>query len=168
VLLLVLLGANAVADALPSTRGQIGAALVAGIVAAAVTSLWEINHVLVANPAHQITDEPMPSALLRKAHDVLTGERAVVLFRYAPNHNWKAEPVYNSDVTWPDDAEVVRAHDLGPRDAEIVKYYAQRQPDRTFFVWDLGKDELRRIGTAADLWNAVQRGKDLDLLLHPK
>ncbi|HXE53392.1 MAG TPA: glycosyltransferase family 39 protein [Tepidisphaeraceae bacterium] len=168
VLLLVLLGANAVADALPSTRGQIGAALVAGIVAAAVTSLWEINHVLVANPAHQITDEPMPSALLRKAHDVLTGERAVVLFRYAPNHNWKAEPVYNSDVTWPDDAEVVRAHDLGARDVEIVKYYAQRQPDRTFFVWDLGKDELRRIGTAADLWNAVQRGKDLDLLLHPK
>ena len=33
---------------------------------------------------------------------------AVVLFRYAPGEKLYEEPVYNSDVIWPDDRLVIR------------------------------------------------------------
>jgi len=163
----VLLGFDAATRAWPRHQSRITGVATALVVAASLTSLWEINHLIVRDPSKQVSDEPLPSALLRKAHELLRGERAVVLFRYSPKQNWKAEPVYNSEVVWPDDAEVVRAHDLGARDSEIVDYYAQTQPDRVFFVWDLGKDELRRIGTAASLREAERRGENIDRLLHP-
>lgn len=168
IILSVLLGMESVVRAWPKYRPQVAAALTAIIVVASVTALWEINHLIVRDPAKQITDEPLPSPLLRKAHEVLNGERAVVLFRWSSGHNWKAEPVYNLDAIWPDDEEVIRAHDLGPRDSEIVDYYAARDPQRVFFVWDLGKDELRRIATAGELREAERQGKDLDALLHPR
>jgi hypothetical protein len=62
---------------------------------------------------------------------------AVVLIRYHPGDDFFREPVYNWDVPWPDDAPVIRAHDLGPaRDGEIFEYYARRQPDRNFYLFD--------------------------------
>jgi hypothetical protein len=29
---------------------------------------------------------------------------------------------------WPDDAPIIRAHDLGERNAELFRYYAARKP----------------------------------------
>lgn len=61
---------------------------------------------------------------------------AVVLFRYRPADNPVEDPVYNDDVTYPDDAPVIRAHDLGARNIEIARYYAVRQPQRKFYLLD--------------------------------
>src|SRR5690606_16995773 len=55
---------------------------------------------------------------------------AVVLFRWSPRVNPHIEPVYNTDVAWPDEAEVIRAHDLGDKNAELIAYYAERQGGR--------------------------------------
>lgn len=161
----LLLSVEILARTFPRYRGQIRAVLTGLIVAAAVTGLWEINHFLVADPQYRVSDEPLPSPLLRKSHD-LHGQRAVVLFKWDPMRNWKEEPVCNSDVAWPDDAEVVRAHDRGPRDAEIIDYYAKVQPDRAFFLWDQKADKLGRLGTAADLHHALQAGQKLETLMH--
>jgi hypothetical protein len=77
---------------------------------------------------------------------------AVVLFRYAPTQSIEEEPVYNPDVAWPDDAPIIRAHDLGPdRNNEIYQYYAQRQPQRAFYIYDRGDDSIKFLGTARDL-----------------
>ena len=84
---------------------------------------------------------------------------AVVLFKYDPRDPI-GEPVYNTDAAWPDDARVVRAHDLGFRNIEIFRYYAARQPDRMFYRYVPAYDEGNRewlpgalvpIGKASDL-----------------
>jgi hypothetical protein len=67
-----------------------------------------------------------------------------------------AEPVYNVDVAWPDDARVIRAHDLGPeRDRALFAYYARVSPDRAVYVYDrakgFGPDALTYLGTAKEL-----------------
>lgn len=163
VLLLLLLGLNVLSRAWP----RLEPFLVVVVVATALTSLWEINHLLVRDPQKQVVDEALPSEMLRKVHD-LYGERAVVLFRWSPGQNWKAEPVYNSEVAWPDEAEVIKAHDLGQRDVEIINYYAKLQPDRVFFVWEQKGNEmsLRRIASAAALANALREGRTVQQLLH--
>ena len=83
---------------------------------------------------------------------------AVVLFRFDPTVcTFYNEPVYNADTAWPDDARVVHARDLGmPRDFTLVEYYAQRQPDRVFYIYDRGatsrgENPLRPMGTARQL-----------------
>ena len=171
VLLCILLGVQTVARAWPRYTGALTAALTCGIVAAAVTGTWEVNHLIVTGKRQQVTDEPLPSSYLREIHDRIQGRRAVVLFQYSPGDNWKEEPVYNSDVAWPDNAEVVRAHDLGPRDQEIVEYYARRQPDRMFFTVRRDPRSAQRqitpIATADQLSQARKQGKDLNALLHP-
>ncbi|HWE93536.1 MAG TPA: hypothetical protein VG269_06125 [Tepidisphaeraceae bacterium] len=61
---------------------------------------------------------------------------AVVLFRFRPTDNPVEEPAYTDDVAWPDDSPVIRAHDLGPRNIEIARYYARLQPERHFYLLD--------------------------------
>jgi hypothetical protein len=63
---------------------------------------------------------------------------AVVLFRFDPGVNsYDDDPVYNDQTAWPDDSLVVRARDLGSeRNGAIVRYYAQRQPEREFYIYD--------------------------------
>jgi hypothetical protein len=166
VILCLLLSIETLARAFPTYRTPITSALTALLIASTLTGLWEINHLLVANPQYQVSDEPLRSALLQKSHD-LHGQRAVVLYKWDSTRNWKEEPVCNSDVAWPDDAEVVRAHDLGPRDVEIINYYAGLQPDRMFFLWDEKADTLTKLGSAADLRQALLSGQNLETLLHP-
>ena len=76
---------------------------------------------------------------------------AVVLFRFSPHASEHFEPVYNIDVAWPDDAPIVRAHDLGERNIEIFRYYAARQPNREFYRFDLSDYTLRDLGSAKNL-----------------
>jgi hypothetical protein len=81
-----------------------------------------------------------------------------VLFRFAPGDNVIEEPVYNNAAAWPDDQDIVRAHDLGARNIEIVRYYAERQPDRTFYRFDRAARTLTPLGTAPTLlreWRAA-------------
>jgi hypothetical protein len=79
---------------------------------------------------------------------------AVVLFKFDPtrvNGKLDEEPVYNADVAWPDDAVVIRAHDLGARNHEIFEYYAQRQPDRFFYRFDEASGRMVPLGYAKTL-----------------
>jgi hypothetical protein len=143
-------------NALPRFRATIVAGATMLIVATCVTSLWEINR-WIAPPGKQIEDETFRSALLREvnvdlpqASDLI--KPAVVLFRYHAGDNYFEEPVYNTDVAWPDDAPIIRAHDLGPqRDREIVDYYATKKPVREFYLFDAkGRNTVEDLGPSDD------------------
>jgi len=45
-------------------------------------------------------------------------------------------------VASPDDAPIIKALDLGPRNRELFDYYRSRQPDRTYFLYDFADDTL--------------------------
>ena len=77
---------------------------------------------------------------------------AVVLFAYDPARNPNDEPVYNPTVAWPDDADVVRAHDLGPAaDAALFRYYAAHGPPRFAYRYDEATRTLTPLGPVAAL-----------------
>ncbi len=94
---------------------------------------------------------------------------ALVLFKYRPGASIYTEPVYNESVAWPDDAEIVRAQDLGPkRDREIVDYYARIQPERHVYILDRGNLDLRYYGTAGELARRFESSGSPALRATPK
>ena len=136
-----LLSVGVIGQALPhALRPSAGAALTVLIAVACLTSFWEINR-LIAPTGKQVDDETIRSPILRQINDIPYAsdlqKPAVFLFRYHKGDNFFEEPVYNTDVAWPDDAEIIRAHDLSPqRDRQIVEYYAGRTPVRHFYLFD--------------------------------
>jgi hypothetical protein len=101
---------------------------------------------------------------------------AVVMFHF----NWNtpvnghrvtndpsAEPVFNSTVAGPDDAAIIRAHDLNPDvssigkpgdlDLPLYEYYARIDPNRVFYLYDRGGlTKLHRLGTAPEMARAAR------------
>jgi hypothetical protein len=72
---------------------------------------------------------------------------AVVLFQYVPGKSdIHEEPVFNIDTPWPDDAEVIRAQDLGPENHRIFEYYANRY----FYRYNRSTGELSDVGWGKD------------------
>jgi hypothetical protein len=172
VILAILLGGRELARAWPRYERLIFAAFTMIVVEISLTSLWELNHVIVAFDKsiaqalhlplpgdHSISDETFRSPMLRLVNEFLPQKvhlPAVVLFPYHAGGNFFAEPVYNTDVAWPDDAPIIRAHDLGARNHEIFAYYAKVSPQRTFYIFDFEllkqqQDPLIELGTAAHL-----------------
>jgi hypothetical protein len=159
VALSALLGLYALADAWPRWRAHIMTAGVLVIVVACVTSTYELNPVVTALDSkesrhlHAIDDETFRSPLLRFAREAeeRVEKPAVILFRYSTGVNVIEEPVYNTGVAWPDDAPVIRAHDLGERNREIFSYYAERQPERMFYRLDRATGMLTPLGRARQL-----------------
>jgi hypothetical protein len=102
------------------------------------------------------------TAMLHEQLHAAVGDGAVVLIRYQAGDNPVEDPVYNDDVVWPDDAPVIRAHDLGPRDIEIARYYAKYQPSRRFFLLDRRENDgratllLHPLGTAAEFARSIK------------
>jgi hypothetical protein len=82
---------------------------------------------------------------------------AIVLFTFNPEtDDTHAEPVYNTETANPDDALIIRAHDLGPaRNQELFRYYANKSPDRAVYRYDLSKhgtrEALTYLGTSREL-----------------
>jgi hypothetical protein len=76
---------------------------------------------------------------------------ALVFFPHDPDGDFDDEPVYNIETPWPDDARVVRAHDLGDRNIDLVRYYAERQPPRHVYVYLRGPRERHELGAAKEL-----------------
>lgn len=155
--LFAVLGARAVEGALaaPTHRRFAATFLTTALVLLAVGSLPQLNS--------RITDEPYRTPLLDYTQKALAqiDPPAVVLFRFTPGQNVHEEPVYNLDVTWPDDAPIIRAHDLGPRDGQLLRYYAMRQPKRVYWLFD------RRDGHVYELGDAAQAAKALHVSLGP-
>jgi len=87
----------------------------------------------------------------------LVSTPALVLYHYEPGVyasglvNFHDEPVYNVDVAWPDDAPIIRAHDLGARDPQIIDYYAQIQPDRNVYLVNRADLKVIYLGMAGDV-----------------
>lgn len=157
VLLLVVLGGRAVEAAWPRARRFLAPAFAVGVVVLGVTMLPELNPLWGKRYATADETFPLP-ARLRKLHDVEPNlAPAVILFQYTrPDQDvmqWiNFEPVYNTDAAWPDDAPVVRAHDLGPeRNRELFDYYARIQPDRPVYRWDLLTGKVDDLGTVREL-----------------
>lgn len=146
VILLLLLGMRAIEMAWPIRRQLLATAMLLAVLVLCLTSLPEFNR--------EADDETFHSQVLWFVNEQLPKEvkqPAVVLFRFDPSNSLTEEPVYNTDVAWPDDAPVVRAHDLGGRNMEIFRYYAQRQPQRMFYRFDRKTKLLEPLGMADDL-----------------
>lgn len=63
----------------------------------------------------------------------------------------EAEAVYNLGVITPDRAQVIRAHDLGVRNIDLIEYYAQRDPQRRVYHYHRRTRKLTDLGTAAEI-----------------
>lgn len=146
VILWVLLGKHIVETAWPRIRHVTGTFLALAIVVLSCSELAEFNRLVLDEPF-----DPQGLRNIRAAIANLEHKPAVVLFRYDPRLPGDEEPVYNMETAWPDDAQVIRAHDLGEQNIEIFRYYARRQPDRAFYLYDRGDDTIEYIGTARDL-----------------
>jgi hypothetical protein len=150
---LVAAGAHVAATAPASARlrKMAASALTLGVVVLCVRSLPEFKTENESPPNGRALDEAYDFPTVSLAEGPLRQEiktPAVLLFRYHPGLSPHDEPVYNSDVAWPDDAPIVRAHDLGPRNAELFRYFGSRQPARRFYLFDRGDNTLYDLGTA--------------------
>ena len=135
-------------ETFPRYRSAVRAASAAAVVSLSLSSLHELNR--------SIDDETFHSPMLRFVNEQLpylpdVQKPAVVLFRYAPGDDPTREPVYNFTTAWPDDAKIIRAHDLGNRNREILQYYARLQPERTFYRFDRKTSILTPLGPAKAL-----------------
>ena len=139
-ILLVLLSGEVLRKRFPATA----AAFALAIAALAIGSLPELH----ADPDfhdHFIQTPYLGDINAKLAH--LDHTPAVVLFRYESGKtDVHEEPVFNIDTAWPDDAPVIRAHDLGPENHRIFEYYAQHGPPRFFYRYDRTTTELTPLG----------------------
>jgi hypothetical protein len=90
---------------------------------------------------------------VRRVNEMLANlptKPAVVLFPDDPRPGGHAAPVYNADVAWPDEAVVIRAHDLGERNGELFGYYGKIQPQRAIYRYDPAADKAEYLGTARE------------------
>jgi len=146
VLMLVALGGRQLATAAGRFAPQAGAAVTLVLLATAVVCLPEIGG---------MNDEPRVSATMQafNRQERRMTKPALVFFRSLPDNEsaWRHEQVYNVEGAPIDASPVIRARDLGPRDIELVRYYADRQPNRTVFVFHQEAGQLQRIGTAAEI-----------------
>ena len=162
VILLVLGGYHVLADW--SRRAAVPVAML--IIAVSFTGLWEIKQ-LYPDPRLPTDGLAEGSAIAEFNRQIpsLVSKPAVVLLRTGPD--FFQEPVYNVDAPWPDDCPIIRAHDLGPRDVEIIRYYAARQPQRSFYVCDYYNLKIGLLGTAANLASRLDRGENINSILAP-
>ncbi len=158
VIMLSLLGADAAARLSTSRRASntVRVAMYAAILAIAVTSLFEVKWAMTSSsrPPTDGFQEGVPQQI-QTMIEMQVERPAVVLC--GPSPNLWTEMVYNTDVAWPDDAPIIRAHDLGARNDELIDYYGERQPNRTIyrFEWDHGS--LQRLGKAGEMREYMRR-----------
>lgn len=157
VILLALMGKVAVDRHWPwgMQRGKLFSCLV--IVGVAVLSLPELS---------RIHDEFFPAEQLAEINQQLKTipTRAVVLFTFDPMiENTFVEPCYNVDVAWPDDARIIRAHDLEDHNPQLYRYYAQTQPDRMVYRYIRSTRTLTFLGNVAELASHSEKLSDVRL-----
>jgi hypothetical protein len=152
--LVILAGWDALAAGVPRAAGD-SVRLVSGV---AVLALVAISTPQLERV--RMNDEWPQARVARECDDRLdavAGRPAIVLFRFDPaTANTQFEPVYNADVAWPDDARVIRAHDLGhAANARLFAYYPAREPGRRVYRYDRSAaaagNPLRYLGTAGEL-----------------
>jgi hypothetical protein len=141
----ILLGTNVLCSTWKSIRrfAEVGMTLLIAGSAIAALPQWTPT-----------SDDVFSADLLAAVNQQLAAlphQPAVVLFTYDPKRNTHEEPVYNADVAWPDNAEIIRAHDLANENQKIFNYYAQHQPKRFFYRFDERDRTIQPLGTAKEL-----------------
>ncbi|HYE18657.1 MAG TPA: hypothetical protein VEA69_09445 [Tepidisphaeraceae bacterium] len=175
VICLVLAGAHALCAALPG-RAVAGARALAALLIAAVTALslpqlehdWPDSSLRQGYAAddwgmmaagYRYVDTAVDAAVRR--HTGAAAGPALVFFRWHPDAMIHIEPVYNDGVAWPDDAPVLRAHDLGePANRRLLDYYLRHGQDRHVFVYDRDPartlEPIRYLGRASQIIGAAR------------
>jgi hypothetical protein len=150
-ILMTLLGIHALAGAHRGWHNAIWLVATLFILAVSLTRLPEFQK----TPAGDTILRPIEATRIDRQ---LTKVRppCVVLFRFALGCDALAEPVYNIDGAWPDDAPIIRAHDKGDAaNQRIFHYYAKRSPDRAIYLFDRAaaadENALHYLGTAREL-----------------
>jgi hypothetical protein len=167
-ILSIVLGIETLAGAWPRFANPIRSSLALGILTLTLLSTYETNRLTTqldtndtSRRLHSIDDETFRSATLRTLNTQLgdlVQTPAVVLFRYRTGDEVTQEPVYNNAAAWPDDEPIIRAHDLGDaRNVQIVRYYAEKQPERTFYRFDRASGQLTKLGDARSLLNQMTK-----------
>lgn len=160
VLLCVVLGVTTVASALGRYREVVYTGLAVAVVALSVAALPEFRRA-AAEDQEPYDDGSWPATTFN--YEELPGQAkapALVLYRFS-RKNVNDEPVYNIEAPWPDDARIIRAHDLGARDAEIIEYYGRVQPERNVYFVDRADLQVHSLGTARELAARLKEGKGL-------
>ena len=102
------------------------------------------------NPATEQYAAPTLQAVEHSLHSI--EGRALVFFRYRTGQNVHEEPVYNIEGAEIDAQRIVRAHDLGSSEnLKLIRYYADRQPDRRAYLFDRGSRTLTLLGPVTQL-----------------
>jgi hypothetical protein len=133
-ILAVLLGAHVLIEAFPRVRSWLITALTTIIVMLSLHAFPQFNRL--------VADDTLVFPILRFDHRLpsMVETPALVLYRYSAGDAADAEPVYNVDVAWPDDARIIRAQDRSPEmNQRLLRYYAQRQPERRVYRVDRGR-----------------------------
>jgi hypothetical protein len=151
-LVLVALGAQRLAAMWKEPVAHRKAELVvtAALIVVAVASLPELNPLVRDDRIFAPT-----GTILRQAIRERVQPPAIVLVHTDHAQNPHDEPVYNDGVAWPDDAPVIIAHDLGPRNLELIDYYERKDPGRRYYLFNRDRFSLQGPGTGADLARAV-------------
>jgi hypothetical protein len=151
VILLALAARSVLRETWPAAAGAINVTATLLLIALALTALPELNR--------SRRDQWFDAPLLRQVDRDLAAidkRPALVLFTFDPERPLHEEPVYNTATAWPDDAPVIRAHDLGDaRNADLIRYYAARWPGLAIYRYleadaAAGK-ALRYLGAAREL-----------------
>jgi hypothetical protein len=151
-ILMTLMGIHALASAHRGWQNAIWLIASLFILAVSLTRLPELEK----NPPGDAIFRPIEATRIDRQLAILRPP-CVVLFRFSPGCDALAEPVFNTDVAWPDDAPIIRAHDKGDAaDQRIFRYYAKRSPDLAFYSFDrvaatTDRDALHYLGTATEL-----------------
>ena len=143
----ILLGARAVEQTWPQWRNGWNSFIALAILGLTLASLPEI----IPGVRDQMSPTPILHEFNRAVRKLEHKPALVFVHQDGGNDDWSQEPVYNTDVAWPDDAAVVRAHDLGPRNIELIRYYAQRQPARAVYLFDKPTLKMIYLGMATEL-----------------
>jgi hypothetical protein len=141
----VVLGAQQLVESFPARKQAVSASVTASIFLLAILSLPELSG----------KDKSSSSGVMQKFNQLsATIHRpAVVFFRYPTGDPmaWRHEQTYNIEAASIDDEPIVRAQDLGERNLELVRYYAKKQLERTFYSFDQQTMTLKELGTATQL-----------------
>jgi hypothetical protein len=145
VLICIALAGPVIGAAWPKLRARAEAILMCAFITSAVVSMPQIG-------GHGDDAVFADLGLAQKAVAEIEHKPAIVLFHFVEGISTHQEPVYNIDVVWPDDAPVVRAHDLGPAlNQKLLDYYARVQPNRHVYYYDRGTATMYELGNVVEV-----------------
>ena len=113
-------------------------------------SMWP-----VLNP--QVKDDPDPVLEIAEQNhweQIEVQAPALIIFR-DPGGRSQVDPVYNVNTAWPDDAPIVRVHDLGTRNLHTLEYYASQQPSRKVYLVDRKTQKRFYLGPVTEAYAAL-------------